>query len=407
MNERPIFSPKVLAIGIGVAVALFALSIYVMARGDNGSAEDTIGPTTNSRSALGYAGIADVLERVGTPIVRSRSRSVERTGDNGVLVMAEPRLSAGSFRAATRLLDAPNVLIILPKWDGAESDRHPGWIGKAEIAPWGVAELALGLVDSGGSVVRGPAPARWSRNQIGIRPVVAAPMQFVRSKLMTPIVASGDRILVGEIMRKGHRIWVLSDPDVMVNYGLSEPANADFSVALVGALRNSDGPVVFDEAMHGVAGWSPTVIGLLFHFPFIVPTLLTLAAAALLLWATTIRFGAPAPTPPAIAAGKRALIDNTAGLIALAGRRGVIVRRFVDAAVQDVARELSAPRGLTEAALLQFLSRVGTQRGVDLDPASLVARADATTRGEASDETAIIALVRDANRWKQGMTHGH
>jgi hypothetical protein len=232
-------------------------------------------------------------------------------------------------------------------------------------------------------------------------------MQFMRSEALKPIVSSGDKILVGEIMRNGHRVWILADPDVIANYGLSQPANADFAVALIGKLRKSNGPVVFDEAIHGVAGWSPTLVGLLFSFPFIVPTMLTLAAAALLLWATTIRFGAAEPAAPPLESGKRALIDNMAGLIALAGRRALIIRRFVDAAIRDVARQLYAPRGLSDRALVQWLARVGNARGVDIDCVALVDRAQAIAEGGVRDEDSLVAVARDANRWKQGMIDGH
>ena len=407
MNDETVFSPRVLAIWIGVAALLFAISMYFMARGDNGRAEDPIGPTTNSRSALGYAGIADILERIDTPVVRSRSRSVERAGKDGVLVIAEPRLSGQSMRAAERLLEAPTVLIILPKWDGLESDGHKGWIGAADLTLWQAPQMALDLADGESSVARGPAVTKWDRNEIGPTPVIASPMQYIRSKELRPIVASGDRILVGEVKRKGHRIWVLADPDVIANYGLSQPANADFAVALIGALRKSDGPVVFDEAIHGVAGALPTLIGLLFHFPLIVPTMLTLIAAALLLWATTIRFGAAEPPAPALESGKRALIDNTAGLIALAGRRALIIRRFVDTAIRDVARQLYAPRGQSEQALVQWLARIGTARGLGVDLVALVARAQAIADGAGRDEAVLVAIARDANRWKQGMIDGN
>jgi len=407
MSDQPPFSPRVLAIWIGLAAVLSAIALYFMAQGDAGRAEDPIGPTTASRSALGYAGIADILDRIGTPVIRSRSRSVERAGKDGVLIVAEPRLSGQSMRAAEHLLDAPTVLIILPKWDGKASDAHKGWIGQAEMAPWLEPQMALALVDAKGSVARGPAVTKWSHNAIGPMPMLADPMQFVRSKVLKPIVARGDEILVGEVKRQGRRIWVLADPDVIANHGLSQPANADFAVALIGALRTSDGPVVFDEAIHGVAGSSPTIVGLLFRFPFIVTTILTLIATALLLWATTIRFGAAEPAAPALDSGKQGLIANTAALIAMAGRRAVIVQRFVDAAIRDVARQLYAPRGLPEPALVDWLARVGRTRGIDVDCAAMVARAHAIAESGGKDEAALVAVARDINRWKQGMTDGH
>jgi hypothetical protein len=403
--DEPIFERRVLIRWSAAAVAAFGLAVFFMAQ-PAGDAPDPIGPTVESRSALGYAGIADILGRTGTPVVHTRSRAREMLGDGGVLVIAEPHIAPQDTAVALKLLRVDAALLILPKWEGVESKGHPGWIERADLTPFLTVQSALGPVDRRGQVTRGPAPRQWDRNIIGVNPVITAPMQTVTSKRLRPIVANGDQILVGELKRDGKRVFVLTDPDVLSNHGLENPINAAFAAALFAELRSGDGPVVFDEALNGAAGSGPNILGHLFKPPLLPGSLLVIAAAMLLLWATMPRFGAPDPPAPALESGKRGLIDNIASLMGFSGRRPMIVGRFVDATIHEVAQRLHAPRSLTGRALTDWLSRVGKARGVEIDCAAALDRARAMAAGGASDPAALVSLARDITLWKQEMIDG-
>ncbi len=407
MTGDSIFSRRTLILWSAAAVTAFVLALYFMGKGD-GNTADITGPTVASRSAVGYAGIVDILSQLDMEVVssRNRSRSIERAKGAGVLIVAEPRLSPQTMAVGRKLLDGDAVLLILPKWDSEASPKHSGWIDKAELASPFFANFAMNLIDTQARVLRGPAPAKWDHDAIGIAPVVAAPVQFVRSKVLTPLVAHGDDILVGEITRDGRRVFVLTDPDVLSNHGLANPANADFAVALIGRLRQGDGPVVFDESLSLAAGSGPNIFRLLFRFPLLTGVVLGSIAAALLLWSAMPRFGAADPPAPALDSGKRGLIDNIAALIGFAGRRPAIVGRFVDATVQDVARQLHAPRGLAGKALTDWLGRVGKARGVTVDPGLAVERADALAGARRADPLTLVALARDITQWKREIIHG-
>jgi hypothetical protein len=406
-GDEPIFSRRTLILWSAAAIAAFVVALYFMGKGD-GNAADLTGPTVASRSALGYAGIADILRQLDMEVVssRNRARSIERAQDSGVLIVAEPRLSPQTMAVGRKLLDADSVLLILPKWDGVASKSHSGWVEQAELTSILPALLAMNLVDAGARVVRGPAPADWDHNTIGIAPVVSAPVQFIRSDVLTPLVAHGDQILVGEVRRKGKRIFVLSDPDVLSNLGLAHPVNADFAVALIGKLRQGDGPVVFDESLGLATGSGPNIFRLLFRFPLLTGAVLGLIAVVLLLWSAMPRFGAPDPVAPALESGKRGLIDNIASLVGFAGHRPAIVGRFVDATIQDVARQLQAPRGLAGKALTEWLIRVGNARGVTVNPAGALEQADRIAGQRRADPATLVALARDINRWKREIING-
>jgi hypothetical protein len=406
MSGPPVFSPRVLT-GWTIAVALaFACSLYFMTQGSDQDSIDGAGSNTFSRSAVGYAGIAETLQQLGRPVAKSQYGSLAKLGTGSLLIVAEPRLSVRPQVAA--LLGAKTTLLILPKWRGKPSKQHPGWIADATLVPDIETSLTLWLGAPKAELVRQPTVDNWSENALGITPDIAGPVQLMKSDRLRPLVATEDGILVGEIRNKDRRLWILSDPDVMANHGLGRKDNAAFSVALIDALARGDGAVVFDETVHGFLAQPQTPLNLLVDLksPFISVTAQAVLAVALLLWAAMVRFGAPTPAPPPLAAGKRGLIRNAAKLIDFAGYQRVIVRRYVDATIRDVGRQLHAPRGLTEGALVEWLQRVGQVRAVGVDYGAIHARAQEIEFGRRRDLSSLLPLVRDIYRWKREIIDG-
>src|SRR5262245_1566002 len=127
MTSENVFSGRLLAIWISASVVLLALSLYFMIRpGGTSPGIDDIGPSTFSRSAIGHAGLADILERLGIRVVKSRYQSLGKAGRQNLLVLAEPEVSPNILDQASDLLDADRVLLVLPKRTGLPSHTHPG-----------------------------------------------------------------------------------------------------------------------------------------------------------------------------------------------------------------------------------------------------------------------------------------
>jgi hypothetical protein len=364
----------------------------------------TIGASAFSRSAIGYAGIADTMHRIGVRVVKSRGDSVAKLNPQGVLVVAEPGTGA-TPQLLSSLLNARTVLLILPKWTGVPSSTHAGWIDSVTDVPESTARQAAQV--SGIEIVRIPAAPVWTHNEVGRVPMFSDNVQLIKSRRLRPVIGSDQGMLVGEQRSGARRLWVLADPDVIANYGLGTPANAEFAVALIDALRGEDGNVVFDEMVHGFidAGTSPLAI--LFQFPFVLVTVQGAAAVALLLWATMRRFGAPVAPPPPLQAGKRSLIETTANLFANARHRPIILQRYIHEIVQDVGRQMHAPAGLGERPLVDWLRRVGRSRAVEADCGTILQRADdLVASGRGGGTGALAALARDIFRWKREVTDG-
>ena len=350
MSAEPVFSRRLLIGWIAGAVAVFALSLYLMGAGEM-SGIDSTGPGTFSRSAIGHAGLAEVLQRLGFSVVKSQHNSLEKLSPGSVLVIAEPRPGRQSEEAIRALLKAGTILLVLPKWSGQPSEQTAGWLRQTAERFIGDAQWTLNLVAPRAEVVRGEAgstgsTSSWSTNEFGLAPNPAPPMQLMRGGGLRPIIANDRGILLGEIGDRNRKVWVLSDPDLISNHGLARAHNAALAVALLQRLRAADGSIVFDETVHGYLARPASPFMLMFRFPFVVATIQGLIAIVLLLWATLERFGAPQTAPPPLRAGREGLLQNIAKLIEYAGHQQVVIRRYVSETIRDVARQLHAPPGL-------------------------------------------------------------
>src|SRR5437763_3415961 len=151
------------------------------------SGPDSTGASTFSRSAIGHAGIAEVLTRLGIPVIKSRYNSLEKLSPGSVLVIAEPRVARQSEEEMRTLLKASAILLALPKWTGEPSEQTQGWLRKVEERLPGEAQWALRLVAPRAEVVRETGEVKWTTNALGPVPSIASPVQLIRGTGLRPI----------------------------------------------------------------------------------------------------------------------------------------------------------------------------------------------------------------------------
>jgi hypothetical protein len=395
--NRSVFSLRVLA-WLAATIALCAGAALLMARS---RAPDPVGPTTFSRSAIGYAGIADILHRLGIRVIRSQSDTLAKLDPGALLVIAEPNVDTQQI--SHQLLAARTVLLILPKWIGTPSATRPGWIDMATRLPDVAVEQALRPVDRDARVLQKDTSAPFTTNVLGALPSLPSPIQLLRSRRLHPIVGSGEDMLVGELKVKSRLVWVLADPDVISNHAMAVPANAVFAVALIEALRSPNANVVFDETVHGAASaGANNPLTLLFRPPFGFAAAQGIITLLVVLWAAAGRFGAPQSPAPTLQSGKRDLIENTAKLLEFARQQPAIVQRYVQLTVRDLGRRLHAPGTLSSEALAGWLERLGHARGVQTE--ALLQLSDARTLGR--DFPALVRLARELHRFKGDVIDG-
>lgn len=398
--ESSPFSRQIVGWLIGLGFLAFFGALLTMLFQDT-AVERTNGANPFSRSAIGHEAFVETLDRLGTPVLVSRSSSALRAR-GGVLVVPEPGPDADEA-LLDELLSAERVLVILPKWTGVRDPDRPRWIGRAELLPEEVAGVVLARVAGAGAVTRPDAPGVPTARGIGDAPALARP-QLMHSDALRPLVAYEEGILLGEVRGTGNRIWVLSDPDAVNNHGLGKADNAAFAVGFVEALRPAGGTVVFDTTILGFER-HPSLWRALFEFPFVVATIMALAAVGALMWSAAGRFG-PARRPEApFEAGKARLIGNTAQLVGYGGHAPELLARYFRASVRDVARRVHAPRHLDEDGVLAWLDRVADARGVGWRATELHAQAAAAGRGGPNDPR-IARTAYAIFRWKREMIDG-
>jgi hypothetical protein len=122
-------------------------------------------------------------------------------------------------------------------------------------------------------------------------------------------------------------------------------------------------------------------------------TLALVIAALLAGFHGAIRFGQARREARAIALGKAALVDNSAGLIRLARREVHMGPAYAEFIQQETARAIGAPSGLSGEALDDYLDRL-TRRGPTFTEL-------ATALVKTRDRQSMAAAARALFQWKK------
>ena len=135
---------------------------------------------------------------------------------------------------------------------------------------------------------------------------------------------------------------MLADPDFLNTQGISDIDTARLGMAMLNLARSDNG-VVFDVTLNGLET-ARNLLRLALTPPLLGATLSLLAAAALLAWRSIMQIGAADRPGRAIALGKRALAENSAALIRIAGREHTMGWRYAVLTGATAAEQIGAPR---------------------------------------------------------------
>jgi hypothetical protein len=404
VSAAPAFSPRVVVALGGLLIAIFAASLLLTGSGARDAAQ-SFGANAYSRSAIGHLALYDMLRALGRNAWRVDGDPLAQLGANGVLVLAEPTEAVFDESYRTKILTAKKILLILPKWEARADPDHPEWIGEAELVPEALPESALFPVEPKAKVKDAPAPVQYATSRLGVAPTIADTAQLAQTSVMIPLLANENGVLVGEILDRGRRIVVLTDPDPIENHGLSKGENAAFALALFDFIGGPRAKFLFDETIHGFHGRSSAASPALalLRFPGNLLALQGLVAALLLVGATIGRFGPPLPAPRAFGAGKAALVSNIAQLIDYGGHHAHSLRRYIGTTAQEGAAILRAPPNLSESERVDWLDRAGQARGARRACSEILF--EAGTAGD-RDLARLLAAAQAIRQWKWEITHG-
>lgn len=347
------FSARTVALMVGIGVFAFCAVMTLVAFSDDLRPKNHAGSHPYSTAATGYGGFVDLLERMGETVRVSRVERMIDNRDQGLMVLMLSGYGMGE-------LDIDEVqspaLIILPKWHGAPDRTKPEWQRETYLSDIQYAERALNIIDEKADIQRVSAPKRV-QTPFGVQiPKVENDLQVIQSDWLEPVVSASGGALVAKTPYDD--IYILSDPDLVNTFGLAEYENARFAASLVDWLKfGLETPIIFDATLHGFVR-SENILQTALSPPFLGATLAALAAAGLLGWSASLRFGAPEREDRAIALGKQALADNSAGLISMAQRETRLAPDYLALTQRAAAADVGAPKTLSEKDLAALFDRM-------------------------------------------------
>ncbi|MDR2422848.1 MAG: hypothetical protein LBE01_05655 [Deltaproteobacteria bacterium] len=329
----------------------------------------TIGPSSYSASAVGYALLYETLAAQGlSPQRLLRDEPSPPPAKKRAYVALDP-VAFAENRPQLLMAKSHDLLIVPPKYRYGPMPDNPRWIGQSQpIAPRkdGFAERLpnLGLT---GEILLVPPPAKWEATLNDLAPTLSAPAQLIKSNGLTPIIAAPEGILLGKALGpQGQTYWVLADPDVLNNHGLQKGDNLALALAIFKAATNQGDGVVFDEPAVG-SNSSPlkakslkdlaSANGALRRLSIGQIALYAHIALAALLAALTAsgRFGPPKLDESPLGFGREKLIENGARLLERAKKPKTVALGYFSLAVRSAAKAARLPKGLTEREIRERL----------------------------------------------------
>lgn len=393
MTANPFSKGALLALILAGLFALGSLAVLSSFAPDLRQGGDP-GAHALSKSAIGYGGLVELLRLQGETVVVSRTASPPIAPN--ALLIATPDID---MQAAQwdRFKTPGALLVVLPKWTASADPRNRDWATRQGLAPAGMIESGPATIVHQPRILRRKtaAPDRviaaGSGAVLGALP--AGQVQAIAAPGLTPVLTDefGD-ILLAKVADRD--VFILAEPDLISTYALRDLGGARTAMAVLDAVR--DGPVVFDVTLNGFER-GRSLWKLAFQPPFLGATLCALAATLLMGLHAAVRFGPPLREGRAVALGKRALADNQAGLVRMAGREARMALPYARLVRDRTAKAVGAGPAADEAALNTVLDRLGGRR-TELSISALMAEA------AAADSRSLMRLARRLHQWKLEIT---
>lgn len=393
------FSTPLVAVLLAVSMLAFGAVVTLSAWSPELADRDRAGPHPYSTSALGYNGLVRLLEARGDLVRISR---VERTLEDSQDGLKIVTLAAYGMDQAVDEMDITGpALVVLPKWTGSPEPLRPNWQRETRLLDAITVERMTSYFDSDARIWRLRSPARVETPFGSYDLALGDDMQVLRADSLVSVIPTAAGDLVAQI--PGEDIYLLSDPDLLNTFGLAEAENARLALALVDWLRPYEGaPVILDATLHGFER-SENLLRMALDVPFLGATLTALMVFLMIGWAGAVRYGDPDREARAIALGKDALMDNTAGLIAMGRRETRLAPDYLALTRRAVAKAIGAPRTFTAAELTELFDRM-SEAG---EETSKFSDLEVRARAIQPSREALMTLARQLYRWRKETTHGH
>ena len=399
MSAANPFNPRLVFGLIAAGILAFSALLLLLAFGGNlgGSGSRDGRAHALSVSAVGFKGLVDLVDMYHETYT---IQGPEDFGDENLVIVAlEPQSRPSDLARLLAARQGKATMIILPKWETIADPAHRRWVrALSPTAGLGIGSIAGQELDISIGRRRDARQRADGEDFLeGLSLPVPDEPQTVSGAGLTPLVSlPGGGALVARMGDQPH--YLVADPDLINNHGLRSPEAAAAALALIDGLNATDAEsVAFDLTVNGLGASQsarPSLLRTAFEPPFLVMTLALAAAALLAGLHGAVRFGQARSEERAIALGKAALVENSAGLIRLARREARLGAAYADVVRHEAARMASAPAWLAGAELNAYLDRLS--RADSPGFSALAARL-----GQARDRHELVAAARALFSWKK------
>lgn len=399
---RGAFSILVVLAAVVVGVVAFAAFMVLIAFADDLRRPDDSGEHALSKSAVGFAGLVQLLQDTGHQVRVSRGPLHELAGSPEFAILSPPVSRPLAYE------DFDGVwgwnLIVLPKWNTIPDIERPEWVHANGLLYMNVVERLLSDVSEGIRISRdnGNSPLVLVDDATGdtlpIGPIRS--LQTISGDGIYPIITdpAGNIVLgsIGDPEDDDVMGYVLSDPDLLNTQGLASLATARTGMGMIDYMVDDATPIVFDMTLHGVER-TRNILQLLLMPPF-VAGVLCLVFAALLIGVTAFAGNLRTRAGRDIPLGHSTLVDSSARLVSIAGRSSSIGARYVAMIRRQSARIVGAPTNASEAQQIAILDSIGRARPGSTEPTFSQLSSDVA---KASNPAAMMRAISRLYKWKQ------
>lgn len=382
------FTLRTVLVLVALGVVGFVSFLLMTAYGEDLQPSQRPGSHALATSAVGFAGAAELVRQVNGSARMIRREGDLDTGDT-LVVTLEPTTDPKALGKLMARRVGQRTILVLPKWITFPRRDKPNWVSVIGTLP----------PDAVAQVVAPLTKVKLTENAGGLRTISGDDLDPVYDDAPG---GGPERILVdakggmlAARMRDQDTI-IVADPDLLDNQGLKTLAGAERTMRLFGAFGSR--PVAFDLTLHGFSS-NPNLLKLAFEAPFLPLTLCLLVAALLAGWHALLRFGPALPELRGVAFGKRAIAENGAALLRLAGRRHRTGDRYAALVRDSAAGATGAPPNLPPEALDRYLDRLDKQG----EPFTAMAE----RASHAQDTRALLDAARALYQWKRTVTREH
>jgi hypothetical protein len=406
-SSQSAFSPMTMMIMVLVGVVCLAgialLSAFEpeMKSGNDGQAHAL------SKSSVGYLALTRLMAGSGFEVDLNR-RGLEGGSNDYSTVVLAPNLNTQGEQILDFYRDGPTV-IILPKWFVLPDKKKRGWSQLYDTIPTlDTFDILPADLKSGSKLEEAKTPSAIALNyrsadgenedNFGTTKPIRSLRTLSGPKWSAIVAGPNGGAVIAKY--KETNLYVVADPDIFNNAGISTLGNAQLAETFFYDMASDEdeGPLVFDLTLNGFQK-KPNLGRLMIQPPLLGATLCFVLAAVLVALQAATRFLPPKETVRVVALGKRALADNTAGLIRMGRREHHMGLPYANLMKRVVMKAVGAPASLDPVAQTAMLDRVSELSNSQLRFSNLVGDA-----GGATNPQDLVKVAQDLHRWKQETT---